>query len=331
MEYRLPMRVSYTREIEFDDEGNVWTSTSGPARHMERGVGAVIKISLPKQVPAGGGIKLVPKYYDGTHDVGNLAAAPMRAPPRTNYKELFDKIDMAEMPKAYFQQPHQKYVDARMKQIAEQNRGKVGQLWKEFCRLNPERNRDGQMFVRIMEYVATLDVAGAQRRFVRKWRHYNFGAAPNNLAGRSIEHGKVVFQQATCNRCHSIGGNGAKLGPDLTGISKKYTGAKLLEQVVRPSSQIHKDFQPQLIVVDTGQVLTGVVIKETDTELTLLPNMLKPEKTYVLDKASIDEQLMSNVSSMPVGLLDTFTRDEILDLIAYIQSIAPKPESTGTE
>ena len=331
VEYRLPMRVSYTREIEFDDEGNVWTSTSGPARHMERGVGAVIKISLPKQVPAGGGIKLVPKYYDGTHDVGNLAAAPMRAPPRTNHKELFDKIDMAEMPKAYFQQPHQKYVDARMKQIAEQNRGKVGQLWKEFCRLNPERNRDGQMFVRIMEYVATLDVAGAQRRFVRKWRHYNFGAAPNNLAGRSIEHGKVVFQQATCNRCHSIGGNGAKLGPDLTGISKKYTGAKLLEQVVRPSSQIHKDFQPQLIVVDTGQVLTGVVIKETDTELTLLPNMLKPEKTYVLDKASIDEQLMSNVSSMPVGLLDTFTRDEILDLIAYIQSIAPKPESTGTE
>ena len=59
--------------------------------------------------------------------------------------------------------------------------------------------------------------------------------------------------------------------------------------------------------------------------------MLKPEKTYVLDKASIDEQLMSNVSSMPVGLLDTFTRDEILDLIAYIQSIAPNPESTGTE
>ena len=38
VEIRLPTRVSYTREIEFDDEGNVWTSTSGPARHMERGV-----------------------------------------------------------------------------------------------------------------------------------------------------------------------------------------------------------------------------------------------------------------------------------------------------
>ena len=40
VEFRLPTRVSYTREIEFDDKGNVWVSTSGPARHMERGYGA---------------------------------------------------------------------------------------------------------------------------------------------------------------------------------------------------------------------------------------------------------------------------------------------------
>ena len=77
-EFRLPTRVSYTREIEFDDEGNVWTSTSGPARHMERGVGAVIRISLPKSMPKGGGIRLVGKTYKGTHKVGNLAAAPKR-------------------------------------------------------------------------------------------------------------------------------------------------------------------------------------------------------------------------------------------------------------
>ena len=160
---------------------------------------------------------------------------------------------------------------------------------------------------------------------------YNFGGAPDNLAGRSIAHGKVVFEQATCNRCHSIDGNGTTLGPDLTGLAKKYNGSKLLEQVIRPSSQIHKDFQPQLIVVDTGQVLTGVVITQTERQLTLLPNMLKPEKTHVLDKSSIDEQQTSSVSSMPVGLLDTFSHDEIMDLIAYLQSVPPKKEPSGSE
>ncbi|MBA62877.1 MAG: hypothetical protein CMJ76_10985 [Planctomycetaceae bacterium] len=328
IEYRLPMRVSYTREIEFDNEGNVWTSTSGPARHMERGVGAVIKISLPSELPAGGGIKLVPQYYDGTHDVGNLASAPK---PVSDRKEFFAKIDKAAMPEAYFKQPHQVYVDARMAQIPGQNGGKVGQLWNEFRRLYPERNMDGQMFVRIMEHVASLDVAAPQRRFVKKWQHHYFGEAPNNLAARSIENGRLIFEQATCSRCHSIEGKGAKLGPDLTGITKKFQGAKLLEQVVRPSAQIHKQFQPQLIVVDTGQVLTGVIIKEMEDEITLLPNMLKPDKTYVLDKASIDERQASTVSSMPVGLLDTFSIDEIMDLIAFIQSVPPKIEPPGSE
>ena len=83
--------------------------------------------------------------------------------------------------------------------------------------------------------------------------------------------------------------------------------------------------------MDTGQVLTGVVIKESEEQLTVLPNMLKPKKTHVLAKASIDERQTSTVSSMPVGLLDTFTIDEILDLVAYIQSVAPRPKDDGAE
>jgi streptogramin lyase len=43
--YPMPSRVTYTREIEFDDEGNVWTCNSNvPIRHSERGFGSVIKI-----------------------------------------------------------------------------------------------------------------------------------------------------------------------------------------------------------------------------------------------------------------------------------------------
>jgi streptogramin lyase len=46
VEYRMPTRVTYTREIEFDDEGNIWTSNSnGPTRHIENGYGAVLKIT----------------------------------------------------------------------------------------------------------------------------------------------------------------------------------------------------------------------------------------------------------------------------------------------
>ena len=186
VEFRLPTRVSYTREIEFDDEGNVWTSTSGPARHMERGVGAVICISLPKSLPKEGGIQLTGRTFDGNHDIGNLATSNTPRPKRDN-SALFAEIDKAEMPAAYVPQRHQEYVDKRIAEMPPQNRGRVGQLWNEFRRANPDRSRDGRMFVRILEYVAT-NPTSAQRRFVNKWQHHNFGSAPDHLEGRSLEN-----------------------------------------------------------------------------------------------------------------------------------------------
>jgi streptogramin lyase len=45
--FRMPSRVTYTREIEFDADGNVWVCNSnGPSRHTERGYGSIIKIEI---------------------------------------------------------------------------------------------------------------------------------------------------------------------------------------------------------------------------------------------------------------------------------------------
>ncbi len=47
----------------------------------------------------------------------------------------------------------------------------------------------------------------------------------------------------------------------------------------------------------------------------------------LIDRADIDEQTKSPTSIMPKGLLDKLTREEILDLIAYI---AAKGDAKGT-
>jgi len=320
VEFRLPTRVSYTREIEFDDEGNVWASTSGPARHMERGVGAVIKISLPQTLPEGGGVKLTPKRYDGRHDIGNLAtAAKTNRPAKKANTAMFAKIDKDKMPEAYRTMPHQKYVDQRMAGMPPRKRELVGRLWNEFRRENPSRSRDGQMFVRILEHVATNEVP-TKRRFVKKWQHHYFGNAPDNLGQRNLERGKLIFEQATCSRCHNIGSGKKTLGPDLNEITKRFRGSKLLQQIVKPSAEIHKEYQTQMIVDDEGRLQTGLVIKETDDEIVLLPNLLKPDKVATIKKDAIEQRKVAEVSTMPTGLLDTYNVDEILDLLAFIQS-----------
>jgi len=153
----------------------------------------------------------------------------------------------------------------------------VGRLWNEFRRENPSRSRDGQMFVRILEHVATNEVP-TKRRFVKKWQHHYFGNAPDNLGQRNLERGKLIFEQATCSRCHNIGSGKKTLGPDLNEITKRFRGSKLLQQIVKPSAEIHKEYQTQMIVDDEGRLQTGLVIKETDDEIVLLPNLLKPDK-----------------------------------------------------
>ena len=56
VEFRLPSRVTYTREIEFDEEGNLWTCNSnGPARHSERGFGSIIKLEILEDKLTGAG------------------------------------------------------------------------------------------------------------------------------------------------------------------------------------------------------------------------------------------------------------------------------------
>jgi len=287
---------------------------------MERGVGAVIRISLPKTLPEGGGIKLTPKTYEGSHDIGNLAtAAKTGRPKKRDNTALFAKIDKAEMPAAYRTMPHQKYVDKRMAEMPPQNRGLVGRLWNDFRQANPSRSRDGEMFIRILEHVASSEVP-AKRRFVKKWQHHYFGNAPDNLGRRNLERGKLIFEQATCSRCHNIGSGKKTLGPDLTEVTKRFRGSKLLQQIVKPSAEIHKEYQTQMILVDDGRLRTGLVIKETDDEVHLLPNLLKPDKVEMIKKASIEERRVAEVSTMPTGLLDTYSVEEIYDLLAFIQS-----------
>ena len=320
VEYRLPTRVSYTREIEFDDDGNVWTSTSGPARHMERGVGAVIRISLPKKLPETGGIKLTPMHYDGNHDIGNLANAPKVKPSMSpGRSELFAKIDAAPLPEAYKRMPHQEYVDTRMAAFPQHKRNLAGSLWHEFRQAYPDRRNDGQFFVKIIDHVINNDVP-SERRFVKKWQHHYFGEAPDRLGDRNLERGRVIFEQATCSRCHNIGPGEKKLGPDLSEVTKRFRGSKLLQQIVKPSSEIHKEFQTQLILVDDGRLLTGLVIEEDDDSIRFIPNLLKPDKIELIEKSAIEQRRVSDVSTMPAGLLDTFTAEEIYDLLAYLQT-----------
>jgi hypothetical protein len=61
-----------------------------------------------------------------------------------------------------------------------------------------------------------------------------------------------------------------------------------------------------------------LVVEETPDEVKVIENPLAKNEPVTLKKSEIAEHVKSNVSMMPQGLLDKLTREEILDLIAYI-------------
>jgi putative heme-binding domain-containing protein len=113
---------------------------------------------------------------------------------------------------------------------------------------------------------------------------------------------------------------GTALGPDLTKVSERFKGQKLLQQILEPSTEINKQYQTWVAALHDGRVIAGLLLEQSDTAVTLLPNPLKQESRITLSRSDVEEFDASPISTMPMSLLITYSRDEILDLLAFIQS-----------
>jgi len=147
--YPLPNRVSYTREIEFDDAGNIWTPTSGPSRHMETGYGAIIKIE-PNDLSDTGGIKL--KGY-----MPDRSKLTYEQPRKVNYNgpnaKLLQEIHKTGLPRGYVSENHVAWQKSMYAKLTDKQKHRIHVLWQEKRKADPEMPHRGHHFARIVEYV----------------------------------------------------------------------------------------------------------------------------------------------------------------------------------
>ena len=142
----------------------------------------------------------------------------------------------------------------------------------------------------------------------------------------AIARGMQAFVKARCNQCHAIAGHGINIGPDLTETGKRLKGLKLLQQILEPSSEINKKYQTTQFLIDNGKVLSGVVVKETDSEFHIIGNLLIPSVITKVAKGQIDEQFPSTISAMQKGMANVLTRPEIIDLVSFLETGFNLPE-----
>jgi putative heme-binding domain-containing protein len=137
-------------------------------------------------------------------------------------------------------------------------------------------------------------------------------------------NGKQLFTVANCVGCHKLDGVGREFGPDLTKLEPKWTSVDILKEILDPSAKINEKYQTNVIELGSGKVITGLVIEETPDVIKVVENPLIKADPVVIKRGDIVERTKSKVSIMPKGLLDKLTRDEILELVAYVNARGAK-------
>jgi putative heme-binding domain-containing protein len=132
--------------------------------------------------------------------------------------------------------------------------------------------------------------------------------------------GRDVFlgPRAACTSCHSLNGQGARVGPDLTKIGSIRTPKDLLEAVVFPSASFARGYEPWRLKTTDGSILDGLIVRETADAITLLQADRQEKR---VPRAAVDLIQQGKTSVMPQGLDQQLTRRELADLLAFLSSL----------
>lgn len=127
-------------------------------------------------------------------------------------------------------------------------------------------------------------------------------------------NGAKIFTRA-CATCHTHGGQGHAVGPDLTGLRNQPAEALLLHIIV-PNKEVYAQFTMYEVDTHDGQTFAGLLAADTPEQLTLkLPLGL----TKMLPQKSIKRVRAIPTSLMPDQLENTMTQQELADLLAFLK------------
>ena len=179
---------------------------------------------------------------------------------------------------------------------------------------------NGKMVVARNQAEAERLLDACRPTLVKVWKAEDFPTVPVSQDEETLSRGMHAFAKAQCTQCHVAAGHGVNLGPDLVKSVKKLRGKDLLMQILDPSSKIDDDYRMVQFLLTDGRVVSGVVASETPATYTIRPNLLMPEKIKRIQKKDVEERFSSQVSPMPAGLINVLTRQEILDLISFLEA-----------
>jgi mono/diheme cytochrome c family protein len=162
-------------------------------------------------------------------------------------------------------------------------------------------------------------------------------SAPDAPALGDVARGKQIFEgKGNCLSCHSVGGNGSRVGPDLSSAglprppAARFVGfaappppptpativAQLQRDLLEPEAEISPANRMFRAVLKDGSVTTGRLLNLDQFNVQLFDSK---ERLITLQRSELRE-FNAIKSSMP-SYRDKLTSQELSDLLAYLFSL----------
>lgn len=157
------------------------------------------------------------------------------------------------------------------------------------------------------------------REFVRDWKLEDLLPELGRARQPDLASGRRAFVDAQCLTCHRFGNDGGVAGPELTGAGSKYTERDLLEAIIEPSKVVSDQYQDHTVILKEGEVFNGKLISTSEKEVVLeIDRVAGVKESFPREK--IEQMRPAALSPMPTGLVNVLTKEEVLDLLAYLKS-----------
>jgi putative heme-binding domain-containing protein len=147
-----------------------------------------------------------------------------------------------------------------------------------------------------------------------------------NALGGDIDAGRKVFVRA-CQACHRVGADGADFGPNLSDVGKRLKREEVLESILFPNKNLDPKYRATNVVTTEGKAVSGLVVAESDEELSLLLGQGTVQK---IPQQDIEIRQEVEVSSMPERLNDSMSGVELLDLLEFLAAQQTPPASPAS-
>jgi putative heme-binding domain-containing protein len=136
--------------------------------------------------------------------------------------------------------------------------------------------------------------------------------------------GAKIFEKH-CANCHQLASVGAKVGPQLDGIGLRGLD-RLLEDVIDPNRNVDQAFRASTLALKNGQIVTGLVLRE-EGEVVIVADAMGKEVR--VEKKTIDERAVSQMSPMPANVIDQLPEPDFYHLLAFLLNQRTPPTPGG--